>query len=942
MYMVQIGCKPSPFNPVGAMSDHKAAGSARLYAACRDKLAAYGAALREDPVTTAVRKLHLDFSDQRQAGALSRKDLGGLVDHVGGLALAARARRLAAGTPRADDQALLDGLLEAPDFDALKRRLERPPVGVVFTAHPTFAHDDAASREIGDIADGAAPRSAPVIRARTAISLGEEHEAVLAALDRAQDALSGLVGDLGAALRARFPKRWREIAPAPLSLATWVGYDLDGRADIGWGDTLRIRLDEKARQLRRYARALRRVGGGEADALAERLARAGARAEAQSQAFAADMRAPDSVVAAANLLTRDHEDRLVSLTPIIAEVSRLLDAASDDKAQRELYALRSEMLTAGLGVARLHLRVNAAQIRSAVRAELGLDADSEFLDAASFAAAAEKVRAVRSRAVNFASVFLEEMTARRQFMLCAQILKHIDADQPIRFLIAEIEAPATVMSALYLAKAYGVDGAVDISPLFETSDALDQAGRFVERLLRDDVFRAYLRTRGRIAVQFGFSDSGRFMGQLAADMAIERAHVLLARALDQADLADIEAVIFNTHGEAMGRGGRPGDFTGRLDHLATPWVRARFARSAIPTVFETSFQGGDGYLHFATPLRAEATLRAVAAWAFARPAADHDDVFYKDINYSWDVFRAVKTWQEDLFADRHYQSVLSVVGPNLLPVSGSRRTRRQTGASAGDVARALRAIPNNAILQTLAAPANVWGGLGAVAAREPERFSHLVAGSPRMQALVALAAAARRLTSMSVLRSYATLYSPGFWAVLAAQSPTAAAADRATIVSERLARRNLDLDFDRLANLMSVDRRRGDSYGVFAAERADEGFDPDLYILHAVRLTLIAEGFRLAATTPTFSRRHEATRESLVDHAIELRFAEVADLVDEIFPGAAAPPPAFNRLTETADREASPTGYPFMRRDISDPLREIDAMLKNVAVAISHFYSAYG
>ena len=56
------------------------------------------------------------------------------------------------------------------------------------------------------------------------------------------------------------------------------------------------------------------------------------------------------------------------------------------------------------------------------------------------------------RRVNLASIFLEAMTARRQLMLCAQFLKHIDADTPIRFLIAECEAPATVMGAVYLAR----------------------------------------------------------------------------------------------------------------------------------------------------------------------------------------------------------------------------------------------------------------------------------------------------------------------------------------------------------------------------------------------------------------------------------------------------------------------------------------------------------
>ena len=145
------------------------------------------------------------------------------------------------------------------------------------------------------------------------------------------------------------------------------------------------------------------------------------------------------------------------------------------------------------------------------------------------------------------------MTARRQFMLCAQILKHIDADTPIRFLIAECEAPATVMGAVYLARLYGVEERLDISPLFETPTAIESGGRFIERLLNEEEYRTYVTRRKRMSIQIGFSDSGRFMGQCGAELAIERLQVLFAKALAAANLPDVEALIFNTHGESMGR-----------------------------------------------------------------------------------------------------------------------------------------------------------------------------------------------------------------------------------------------------------------------------------------------------------------------------------------------------------------------------------------------------
>ena len=41
---------------------------------------------------------------------------------------------------------------------------------------------------------------------------------------------------------ALYPERWTELRPRLVTVASWVGYDLDGRSDIRWTDTLRKRL----------------------------------------------------------------------------------------------------------------------------------------------------------------------------------------------------------------------------------------------------------------------------------------------------------------------------------------------------------------------------------------------------------------------------------------------------------------------------------------------------------------------------------------------------------------------------------------------------------------------------------------------------------------------------------------------------------------------------
>ena len=70
-------------------------------------------------------------------------------------------------------------------------------------------------------------------------------------------------------------------------------------------------------------------------------------------------------------------------------------------------------------------------------------------------------------------------------MLTKQILKYIDENQSIRFLIAECDYPLTVMTALYFSKLFGVESKIDISPLFETEKGLEIGDDVIRTLLKN-------------------------------------------------------------------------------------------------------------------------------------------------------------------------------------------------------------------------------------------------------------------------------------------------------------------------------------------------------------------------------------------------------------------------------------------------------------------------
>jgi phosphoenolpyruvate carboxylase len=497
------------------------------------------------------------------------------------------------------------------------------------------------------------------------------------------------------------------------------------------------------------------------------------------------------------------------------------------------------------------------------------------------------------------------------------------------------------MGAVYLARLYGVEKKLDISPLFETPQALESGGRFIERLLREPEYRDYVSERGRISIQLGFSDSGRFMGQCAAGLATERLQVLFARALAGAKMTHLEALVFNTHGESMGRGAHPNNFTARMNHLSTPWVRSRFAKEGIALAEECSFQGGEGYLHFQTAEMAQTTLALVWNAIVDQDRADSSDEFYSDINYSWDFYRGLKTWQEGLFQRDDYRQILSSFAQRFLYKTGSRQAKR--AKAGGFDLSALRAIPHNAILQQIAAPVNVSGGFGAAAGREMDRLVEHIKKSARMRDLTALAEHARGLTDLSVLRAYAALYAPSYWSLLATSSGDERKAEIYESVQSSLGQGDTSIAFHRLTDFLATDIRRFDAILSSGNAAAGAVSKNRLKVLHAIRQALMARAITLVAGAPAFSRRHDVAHRDLVNMALEWRLADAAEMLREIFPAKANDNAAFSGLAEHVEDHSFEGGaYPEIHRTIIEPIEEIAEISHVISKGIAHHYGAFG
>ncbi|RKJ93865.1 phosphoenolpyruvate carboxylase, partial [Pseudoroseomonas wenyumeiae] len=132
---------------------------------------------------------------------------------------------------------------------------ERPRAAAVFTAHPTFSLPRPTGAALALAASGTAPQGDLPLRP-VPPTLEDEFDQAATAIAHGRDALDRLAAAFLGTARAIWPDRWTTLDPRPVILASWVGYDTDGRTDIGWQDTLRLRLRMKRLQLARLAAQL--------------------------------------------------------------------------------------------------------------------------------------------------------------------------------------------------------------------------------------------------------------------------------------------------------------------------------------------------------------------------------------------------------------------------------------------------------------------------------------------------------------------------------------------------------------------------------------------------------------------------------------------------------------------------------------------------------------
>ncbi len=468
-------------------------------------------------------------------------------------------------------------------------------------------------------------------------------------------------------------------------------------------------------------------------------------------------------------------------------------------------------------------------------------------------------------------------------------------------------------------------------------------------MLAEPAYQSYARKRGHVAIQTGFSDAGRFVGQIPASLAIERLQGRLSEAMVANGLTDVAALIFDTHGESMGRGAHPGGFADRLTWPLSSWSRSRFGQAGIRLEPEVSFQGGDGYLFFANPALALATLTRIAELEAHQADPDSkDDPFYQRTDRSLDFYRAIKDHQRGHLESRTYARAVTAFGLGMLKETGSRKSRRQSDlvAEREMSLRQIRAIPHNAILQQLGYPVNVIAGVGSAADENLDEAVALLAQSARGRQIVRLVRSANGLASIKTVAAFGELFNSAYWASRTYRGTEPAIAGACANLAEYLVKDDRTGVFRRLASRLRIDALKLHRL-LGRLPEADplpqrEEVRRRIGVLQALRLTLYQHMFLRAVMVPSFSRANDISRDDVLEMVFTLRIDEAVAQLRRAFP-TRFPSSTDFVLDEPSDYpEGGEQGYEAIQRDFIEPIARAQALALRISTAIANEFGAHG
>jgi phosphoenolpyruvate carboxylase len=209
----------------------------------------------------------------------------------------------------------------------------------------------------------------------------------------------------------------------------------------------------------------------------------------------------------------------------------------------------------GFHVATLDVRQNALVHRRVVADGLK---EKDWLDLTSEQRTARLKEALERRRSPTGALSSEARRTLAVFQAIAHCRRKYGPNAIGPYIVSMTHGPDDVLSVLLLAHwgDLGPKGSpvpLDIVPLFETVEDLENAAAIMRRLLSDDLYRAHLSQRGnQQMVMVGYSDSNKDGGLAAATWTLRKAQQALVETVQ--DLG-VELTLFHGRGGTISRGG---------------------------------------------------------------------------------------------------------------------------------------------------------------------------------------------------------------------------------------------------------------------------------------------------------------------------------------------------------------------------------------------------
>jgi len=261
----------------------------------------------------------------------------------------------------------------------------------------------------------------------------------------------------------------------------------------------------------------------------------------------------------ARLLESTPHQAHISLGDLLEPVEMIASALPEALLQGEFNTARTQLRMFGLHSARLDIRENSERMNSALgellRA-LEIAPDYEYLPVSEqISLLTRLLKEPVPELSPHAGVTQPTAQTWALLKLISRARSVYGHDLIGPFIISMTRSAADVLTVLLLARWAGCDHGLQITPLFETVEDLEDAPGILTELFTSDVYRPHLEScENQQMVMIGYSDSNKDGGFLMANWSLYKAQEQIARAAHE---HRVTLTIFHGRGGTIARGGGP-------------------------------------------------------------------------------------------------------------------------------------------------------------------------------------------------------------------------------------------------------------------------------------------------------------------------------------------------------------------------------------------------